>query len=393
MATRWLAAVVYFACSMASGQSVNAPAAPASLTAPSTPEVEMRTFTARDGGVVRYALHLPPGHDATRSYPIVISLPPGDGGEAVVRTTLADYWSSSGKRGWVVAAPLAPDGSAWHLRLALAREFLDHLAGVVRPENGLVHLAGVSQGGIAAFALAMDDPGRFASLTVLPGAPENAAAFGRLDRLRTVPVTMFVGGDDAEFWLPQARATAARLKELSIECDLREMKGQGHRLRVDSDEVFDTLDARRPAARNARLAREGAVKAINIVLDDFHDAAAKADEVRYFAHFTPDAVFLGTDPNERWTLEQFRVFALPYFQRESAWTYTKVSRHVGVAPGGDAAWFDEVVRNAKYGDCRGTGALVRTNGAWRIAQYNLTMPVPNDLSDELMQLIRDQKPK
>ena len=36
-------------------------------------------------------------------------------------------------------------------------------------------------------------------------------------------------------------------------------------------------------------------KAVAAVLDDWHAAAAVADEARYFAHFAPDSVFLGTD--------------------------------------------------------------------------------------------------
>ncbi|MDG1707972.1 MAG: hypothetical protein P8H03_04380, partial [Emcibacteraceae bacterium] len=36
-------------------------------------------------------------------------------------------------------------------------------------------------------------------------------------------------------------------------------------------------------------------KAIIAVLDDFHDAAAKADKDRYLGHFTEDGAFLGTD--------------------------------------------------------------------------------------------------
>src|SRR6266545_7462239 len=34
------------------------------------------------------------------------------------------------------------------------------------------------------------------------------------------------------------------------------------------------------------------------MLDDWHAAAAAADEARYFAHFATDAVFLGTDATE-----------------------------------------------------------------------------------------------
>ncbi len=45
---------------------------------------------------------------------------------------------------------------------------------------------------------------------------------------------------------------------------------------------------------------QGAVAA---VLDGLHAAAASADEEKYFAAFAPDAVFLGTDATERWTLD------------------------------------------------------------------------------------------
>ena len=41
-------------------------------------------------------------------------------------------------------------------------------------------------------------------------------------------------------------------------------------------------------------ANAGSEKAISRVLDDWHAAASAADEQRYFGHFTPDAVFLGT---------------------------------------------------------------------------------------------------
>lgn len=118
------------------------------------------------------------------------------------------------------------------------------------------------------------------------------------------------------------------------------------------------------------------------MLDDFHDAAAKADEDRYFANFHPRGLFLGTDASERWTLEEFKAFAMPYFQRETAWTYEPRQRRVDVSEDGQWAWFDEALTNAKYGRCRGTGTLRRVAGQWRIVQYHLTMPIPNDLALE-----------
>lgn len=126
---------------------------------------------------------------------------------------------------------------------------------------------------------------------------------------------------------------------------------------------------------------------IDLVLDDFHDAAWRADEDRYFAHFAPEGVFLGTDASERWTVEEFREWAAPYFQRESAWRYTPIERHIDIAPSGQVAWFDEHLRNARLGLTRGSGALRLVNGEWRITQYNLTIPVPNEIADEVVRLI------
>jgi hypothetical protein len=70
---------------------------------------------------------------------------------------------------------------------------------------------------------------------------------------------------------------------------------------------------------------------IDAVLDDWHDAAARADEARYFAHFAPDGVFLGTDAGERWDVAAFRAFAHPYFAKGTAWTLRPSNRHVAVA--------------------------------------------------------------
>jgi len=128
--------------------------------------------------------------------------------------------------------------------------------------------------------------------------------------------------------------------------------------------------------------------AVAAALDDFHDAASKADGARYFAHFAPDAVFLGTDATERWTLAEFRAFAEPYFSKGRGWTYTPKERHVTIGPDGSTAWFDEILWNEKYGTCRGSGVLLKIDGAWRIAQYNLSIPIPNDLAGDITERIR-----
>ena len=134
--------------------------------------------------------------------------------------------------------------------------------------------------------------------------------------------------------------------------------------------------------------KEAVVKA----LDSLHELASKADEAKYFALFAPDGVFLGTDATERWTVDEFRAYAHPHFSQGHGCTYVARpgKRHVTVK--GDAAWFDEVVDNEKYGECRGTGVLARIDGAWKIEQYNLTVPVPNDLMLKVVEMIKTQGP-
>lgn len=127
------------------------------------------------------------------------------------------------------------------------------------------------------------------------------------------------------------------------------------------------------------------------LLDRFHTAAAKADGPAYFGLFAPEAVFIGTDATERWTLAEFKAFAEPYFSKGKGWTYTPRDRHVNLVPGADVAWFDEMLDNASYGACRGTGVLRKIDGAWKIAQYHLTIPVPNSLAKQVVALIRAEK--
>lgn len=134
---------------------------------------------------------------------------------------------------------------------------------------------------------------------------------------------------------------------------------------------------------------EGPTARIEAVLDSLHRAAAEGDEETYFGLFTPEAIFLGTDAGERWTIEEFRAFALPYFERDSAWTYTPTQRHVTLLPDGRAAFFDELLDQEKYGVCRGSGLLRLIDGEWRIAQYHLTFPIPNEVAGQVTRWIRD----
>jgi ketosteroid isomerase-like protein len=132
--------------------------------------------------------------------------------------------------------------------------------------------------------------------------------------------------------------------------------------------------------------------AVEAVLDAFHAAAAVADEAAYLATLTDDMVFLGTAPGERWAGAEWRDFVHSYFSRGKGWAYEPADRSVVLASDGVTAWFDETVANEHYGACRGSGVLRKEDDAWRIAQYNLTIPVPDELAPELVARIREMRP-
>jgi hypothetical protein len=140
----------------------------------------------------------------------------------------------------------------------------------------------------------------------------------------------------------------------------------------------------------ATFDRTRATAAVSSVLDQLHHNASVADEEAYFTLFAPEAIFLGTDATERWTVQEFRAYAHPYFAAGRGWTYVVRSgtRHCEFDPTGRVAWFDEILDNAHYGETRGTGVLRLIDGDWKIAQYHLTIPVPNALADSVVRMIQ-----
>lgn len=123
------------------------------------------------------------------------------------------------------------------------------------------------------------------------------------------------------------------------------------------------------------------------VLDEWHTAAGLADEEAYFGAFAADGVFLGTDATERWTRDEFRKWAQPHFDKGTAWKFKAVRRAISIAPEGTVAWFDEDLSTEKLGPCRGSGVLLQQNGQWKIAQYVLSVPVPNESFADVKKII------
>ena len=88
----------------------------------------------------------------------------------------------------------------------------------------------------------------------------------------------------------------------------------------------------------------------------------------------------------------WREFVHSYFARGKGWAYEPSDRTVVITVDGHVAWFDETVENRHFGACRGSGVLRLEGGEWRVAQYNLTIPVPDELVPELVEKIRGMRP-
>ena len=121
--------------------------------------------------------------------------------------------------------------------------------------------------------------------------------------------------------------------------------------------------------------------AIHSQLDRLHEMASQASFDDYFALYAPDAVFIGTDAGERWTIDEFKAYAGPHFSAGRGWTYQSIERHI--MGEGAVRWFDELLWNEKLGPCRGSGVMVKVGDEWLVSHYVLSLAVPNQIAVEV----------
>ena len=125
--------------------------------------------------------------------------------------------------------------------------------------------------------------------------------------------------------------------------------------------------------------------AVNTFLDAWHLSAAEAREDQFFGSMAPGGIYLGTDPSERWTKESFEKWALPHFQKETAWDFKPHNRHLYFSDDGSLCWFEELL-DTWMGTCRGSGVLQLIDGQWKIRHYNLAVTVFNEAIHEVIRV-------
>lgn len=130
---------------------------------------------------------------------------------------------------------------------------------------------------------------------------------------------------------------------------------------------------------------------LNNKMNAWHQAAADANYKAFFEFMANDFYYLGTDPAERWTKEQFGNFCRPYFDKGEAWTFTTKERNFYFSDDMKTVWFDEKL-NTWMEECRGSGVIVLenlTNGDWsdwKLKHYNLTVTIENDKIQDFIKL-------
>jgi len=124
---------------------------------------------------------------------------------------------------------------------------------------------------------------------------------------------------------------------------------------------------------------------ISDVIRKWHKAAADADFDRYYSFMADDAIFIGTDPTENWSISEFKAYSKPYFDRGKAWTFGTLERNIYILQKKNIAWFDELL-DTQMGICRGSGIMERTNDGWKVKHYVLSLTIPNENVTEITKI-------
>ena len=183
------------------------------------------------GATVHYKVVLPDGYDAAKAYPAILVFGGGPQTMNTVEGTLMrNFRAEAEKRGYIVVAPAAPDGDLFFERGArIFPDFLKLILADYKVQDGKFHIAGPSNGGIAAFHVAAANPQYFLSVTAFPGymwQPSTA----KLMAIANMCVFMYVGELDEYRWHGEMQQEAEFLRSRGTVARYTVEKGQPHRL-------------------------------------------------------------------------------------------------------------------------------------------------------------------
>ena len=183
------------------------------------------------GTTVHYKVVLPTGYDPAKAYPAILAF---GGGPQTMNTVdavlMRNLRVEAERRGYIVVAPAAPEGGLFFEEGArIFPDFLKAILSDYKIEGGKFHIAGPSNGGIAAFHVAAANPQYFLSVTAFPGymwQPSTA----KLQAIANMCVFMYVGELDEYMWHGEMKQEADYLASKGTVARYTVEKGQPHRL-------------------------------------------------------------------------------------------------------------------------------------------------------------------
>jgi len=182
-----------------------------------------------DGSTVQYKVVLPDGYDPAKTYPAILVFGGGPQTMNTIDRTLGrNFRAEAEKRGYIVIAPAAPDGDLFFEDgERIFPEFLKMMLSDYKIKDGKFHIAGPSNGGIAAFHIAAANPQYFLSVTAFPGYMWQPSA-AKLLAISKMCVFMYVGEFDPYMWHGEMRREAEFLRAKGTVARYTVEKGQPH---------------------------------------------------------------------------------------------------------------------------------------------------------------------
>jgi poly(3-hydroxybutyrate) depolymerase len=201
-----------------------------SLIQPLRAEVLEQTKTVA-GTTVHYKTVLPDGYDPAKAYPAILAF---GGGPQTMNTVDGvldrNLRAEAEKRGYIVVAPAAPDGGLFFEEGArIFPEFLKMMLADHKIQDDKLHIAGPSNGGIAAFHVAATNPQYFLSVTAFPGYMWEPSP-AKLQAISKMCVFMYVGELDPYMWHGEMKREAEFLSSRGTLARYSVEAGQPHRL-------------------------------------------------------------------------------------------------------------------------------------------------------------------
>jgi predicted esterase len=196
---------------------------------------------------VRYKVVLPSGYDPAKTYPAVLVFGGGPQTMNTVDSVLNRYFRAEAeKRGYIVIAPAAPDDQLFFEQGArIFPEFLTMILKDYQIQDNKFHIAGPSNGGIAAFHVAAANPQYFLSVTAFPGYMWEPSP-AKLQAISKMCVFMYVGENDEYRWHPEMKKEAEFLRSTGTVARYSVETGQPHRLETlagaNSGRLFDGFE-------------------------------------------------------------------------------------------------------------------------------------------------------